>query len=163
MHTKSCSLWTAVQALFHTPRLALPLHPEGASRDNAPWVLIYSGATSVGQFAIQLARYAGYRVVTTASPKNFDLVKSLGADVVFDYRDRDVSAKIREATGDSLEYGLDTISEEKTQHASVNAFGKQGGKLIVILGVRDSAARLRSDVRVQRAYYTQLDHLPAGI
>jgi NADPH:quinone reductase-like Zn-dependent oxidoreductase len=35
-------------------------------------------------FAIQLAHIAGYKVVTTASPKNHELCKSLGADEVFD-------------------------------------------------------------------------------
>ena len=39
---------------------------------------------SVGQYAIQLAKIAGYRVVTTASPRNFELLKSYGADAVFD-------------------------------------------------------------------------------
>lgn len=146
------SLWTAIQALFHTPRLALTLRPEGASRDNAPWVLVYSGATSVGQFAIQLARYAGYRVITTASPKNFDLVKKLGADVALDYRDDNVAAMIREATGDSLEYSFNTFTEEKAQQTCANAFGKQGGKLIVFPGVPDSSVRLRSDVQLQRKY-----------
>lgn len=35
-------------------------------------------------FAIQLAKLASYKVVTTSSPHNFELVKSLGADVVID-------------------------------------------------------------------------------
>ena len=39
---------------------------------------------SVGMFAIQLAHAAGYKVVTTASPRNHELCKSLGADAVFD-------------------------------------------------------------------------------
>ncbi len=37
-------------------------------------------------FAIQLAHLAGYKVVTTASPRNLELCKSLGADAVFDVR-----------------------------------------------------------------------------
>ena len=39
-------------------------------------------------FAVQLAKLAGYKVVATASPKNFDLVKSYGADEVVDVSDR---------------------------------------------------------------------------
>lgn len=35
-------------------------------------------------FAIQLAKLAGYKVVSTSSPRNFELVKSLIADVVID-------------------------------------------------------------------------------
>lgn len=41
---------------------------------------------SVGQFAIQLAHLSGYKVATVASPHNYALVKSLGADVVYDVR-----------------------------------------------------------------------------
>lgn len=37
---------------------------------------------SVGMLAIQLAKVAGYKVITTCSPHNFDLVKALGADHV---------------------------------------------------------------------------------
>lgn len=50
-------------------------------------VLIWGGSTSVGSCAIQLAVAAGYEVVTTASPRNFDYVRQLGASEVFDYRD----------------------------------------------------------------------------
>jgi hypothetical protein len=39
----------------------------------------------VGSNAIQLATAAGYEVITTASPRNFEYVKSLGASQVFDY------------------------------------------------------------------------------
>lgn len=144
------SLWTAIQALFHTPRLALPVPAQSTPREAAPWVLIYSGATSVGQYAIQLAHYAGYRVITTTSPKNFELVKSLGADVAVDYRDREVAAEIREATSDTLQYGFDTISEEETQKVSVRAFGKNGGKLIVLSSARKEARELRPDVQITR-------------
>ncbi|XVQ89826.1 hypothetical protein ACQP2K_21145 [Microbispora siamensis] len=42
-------------------------------------VLVWGGSTSVGSNAIQLARNAGYRVVATGSPRNFDYVRSLGA------------------------------------------------------------------------------------
>lgn len=35
-------------------------------------------------FAIQLAKLTGYKVVSTSLPRNFELVKSLGADVVID-------------------------------------------------------------------------------
>ncbi|KAK8074259.1 alcohol dehydrogenase [Apiospora phragmitis] len=49
-------------------------------------LLIWGGSTSVGCNAIQLACAAGYEVVTTCSPRNFDLVKSLGTAAAFDYR-----------------------------------------------------------------------------
>ena len=45
---------------------------------------IRPSAGSVGLYAIQLAHLAGYKVVTVASPRNHALLKSLGADAVFD-------------------------------------------------------------------------------
>lgn len=42
--------------------------------------------TSVGRFAIQLAKLSGLKVATTASRKNWDRLKELGADLVVDYK-----------------------------------------------------------------------------
>jgi len=49
-------------------------------------VLIHAGAGGVGTFAIQLAKHLGATVTTTASARNHDLVRSLGADVIVDYK-----------------------------------------------------------------------------
>jgi NADPH:quinone reductase-like Zn-dependent oxidoreductase len=49
-------------------------------------VLVHGGAGGVGQFALQLARRAGARVLSTASPANHELLRHLGADEVLDYR-----------------------------------------------------------------------------
>jgi NADPH:quinone reductase-like Zn-dependent oxidoreductase len=135
--------------MFHPNNLGLVGYPEKVSTDNAPWFLVFSGATSVGMFAIQLAHLSGYRVVTTASPKNFDLVKSLGADAVVDYRDADVSHKIKEITGNTLSHALDTFATTETQEASVKAFGPGKGKLITILPAQASARALRDDIEVK--------------
>jgi NADPH:quinone reductase-like Zn-dependent oxidoreductase len=47
-------------------------------------VFVWGGASSVGGNAIQSARAAGLEVLTTASGRNFEYVKKLGASVVFD-------------------------------------------------------------------------------
>lgn len=100
--------FTAVQALFlrleltePTPEKSLPL------KSNGEWVLVWSGASSVGQYAVQLLHLAGYKVVTTASESNWSLLKSYGADALFDYKDEKVSEKIKELTGDSLKFAID--------------------------------------------------------
>jgi NADPH:quinone reductase-like Zn-dependent oxidoreductase len=49
-------------------------------------VLIHAGSGGVGTFAIQLAKHLGAIVTTTASERNHALVRSLGADVVVDYK-----------------------------------------------------------------------------
>lgn len=54
-------------------------------------VLIHAGAGGVGIMAVQLAHHAGAYVIATASGKNIDLVKSLGAYEVLDYRTADLT------------------------------------------------------------------------
>lgn len=74
------------------------------------YILIWGGATSVGQYGIQILKAAGYKPVVTASPKNFDYLTSLGAHKLFDYRDPDVVSKIRDFVGPNLVHVFDTIS-----------------------------------------------------
>ena len=78
-------LSTAACALFQTDQLGLQ-HPSSSPVPTGQTVLVWGGSTSVGSNAIQLAVAAGYDVVTTASPANFDYVRSLGASEVVDYR-----------------------------------------------------------------------------
>ena len=49
-------------------------------------------------------------VLTTASPRNFDFLKSLGADEVFDYNNPACAEKIRDYTKNDLHHVLDCIS-----------------------------------------------------
>lgn len=49
-------------------------------------ILIHAGSGGVGTFAIQLAKRMGAFVATTASDKGYELVKSLGADLIINYK-----------------------------------------------------------------------------
>ena len=86
-------LSTAATALFEPDCLALD-RPSASPRSTAKTVLVWGGSTSVGSNAIQLAVAAGYDVITTASPRNFDYVKRLGARLVFDYASKSTGADI---------------------------------------------------------------------
>ncbi|KAI9898810.1 hypothetical protein N3K66_005271 [Trichothecium roseum] len=86
-------LSVAVKALFHPDYLALDL-PTLQHEPKDKTVLIWGGSTSVGCNVIQLAKAAGYEVITTASPGNFEYVKKLGADQVFDYNAPDVKNQL---------------------------------------------------------------------
>ena len=80
-----------------------------------------------------MAKLVGFKVATTASPNKHTLVKSLGAEVVFDYRDEDVSEKLKSATNGKIVYGLDTIALSDSTAKCQNAFGDDGGHLILLL------------------------------
>ncbi len=75
---------TASCGLFQTDQLGLN-HPTAEATPTGQTVLVWGGSTSVGSNAIQLARAAGYEVITTCSPANFDYVTPLGAAQAFDY------------------------------------------------------------------------------
>jgi NADPH:quinone reductase-like Zn-dependent oxidoreductase len=51
-------------------------------------VFVSGGAGGVGTLAIQLAVHMGAKVATTASPRGEELVRSLGAETVIDYREQ---------------------------------------------------------------------------
>lgn len=57
-------------------------------------LLIEAGAGAVGQFAIQIAKERGADVYTTTAKCNHKLVKSLGADIAFDYQDKKLCQKM---------------------------------------------------------------------
>ncbi|KAI0796322.1 GroES-like protein [Irpex lacteus] len=145
--TFGCALWTAVQALFHPKRLNLLTPPNKVEDDH--WVFVYGGSSSVGLFAVQLLHLAGYRVVTVASPKNWELLKSLGADAIFDYKDPEAVNKIRELTKDSLHAVLDTISIAESQVFCVKTLGPGAGKVVILRPIEPAAQALRSDVTIQ--------------
>lgn len=88
---------TAACALFQPRHLGLSM-PSRTARtareDERGVVVVWGGSTSVGMNAVQLARAAGYDVVSTASPRNADTVRALGADVVVDHRDPDAAAQL---------------------------------------------------------------------
>ncbi|MBV1686294.1 NADP-dependent oxidoreductase [Novosphingobium sp. G106] len=62
---------------------------ERANLKRGQKVLIHAGSGGVGIFAIQLAKHLGATVATTASTTNAALVKSLGADILIDYKKQD--------------------------------------------------------------------------
>ena len=80
---------TAACGLFEKDHLALQ-HPSIPPRPTGKTLLVWGGSTSVGSNAIQLAVAAGYEVFATASPRNFDYLKSLGASRTFDYHSKTV-------------------------------------------------------------------------
>ncbi|KAA1476158.1 GroES-like protein [Dentipellis sp. KUC8613] len=96
--------------------------------------LVWGGSSSVGQFAIQFARIAGYKVITTASPKNHTLVKGLGAAVAIDYRAPDVVQQIIAASGrGGVDCVFDAITEGNSTELASKTLRKDGPKKLALV------------------------------
>ncbi|CAH0191527.1 NADP-dependent oxidoreductase [Chryseobacterium sp. Bi04] len=100
---------------------------ENANLKKGQKVFIQAGSGGVGTIAIQLAKYFGATVATTASTKSFELLKSLGADVVIDYKTQDFETMLKD-------YDVVLNSQDnKTLEKSISIL-KPGGKVISISG-----------------------------
>jgi len=93
-------------------------------------VLIHAGSGGVGTIAIQLAKQLGAHVATTTSTANVALVKSLGAEIVVDYKKDDFEKLLR---------GYDVVLNSLGKDALEKSLAvlKPGGKLISISGPPD--------------------------
>lgn len=74
----------------------------------------------------------------------------MGASVVFDYSDPEVSRKIREYTNNRLALAVDCISdpEKGTPQLVTESFGPQGGRLSTVLPFDAESLKLRKDVKI---------------
>jgi NADPH:quinone reductase-like Zn-dependent oxidoreductase len=80
-------------------------------------VFIPAGSGGIGTFAIQLAKHLGANVGTTTSTANVELVRSLGADEVIDYKKQEFERSLRgydvvlgTTKGDGLEKALQIVN-----------------------------------------------------
>ncbi|KAL1966327.1 hypothetical protein VTN77DRAFT_4680 [Rasamsonia byssochlamydoides] len=107
--------------------MGLPATPEKPA-EKPFYFLVNGGATATGTMAIQILRHCGVTPIATCSPKNFDLVKSYGAEQVFDYHSTTCADEIRKYTRNSLKYALDAITTPATMLLCCSALGRTGGK-----------------------------------
>jgi NADPH:quinone reductase-like Zn-dependent oxidoreductase len=114
-------------------------------------VLIHAAAGGVGHFAVQFSKWKGARVIGTASGRNEEFVKKLGADTVIDY-----TVKKFEDEGSGVDCVLDTQGGE-VLNRSLRVL-KKGGIVVSTLsepsaedlakyGVRASHIIARADSR----------------
>ncbi|MCX5540088.1 NADP-dependent oxidoreductase [Paraburkholderia sp. CNPSo 3076] len=100
-------------------------------------VFIPAGSGGIGTFAIQLAKHFGARVGTTTSTGNVQLVTSLGADEVVDYKKQEFEKVLR---------GYDVVLGTIRGDAIEKSIGilKPGSKIVSLIGPLDAAfARAR--------------------
>lgn len=136
---------TASCGLFQKEYLALQFPSTPPKPATGQTVLIFGGSTSVGSNAIQLAVAAGYEVLTTASPKNFDYVKKLGASHVFDYHSKSIAADLIEALREKTSAGALAIGEGAA-NICAEVLNKSSGKKFVAMASRPSGKEMPSGV-----------------
>jgi NADPH:quinone reductase-like Zn-dependent oxidoreductase len=105
-------------------------------------VLVHGGAGGVGVFAVQLAHWRGARVTATASTRNVDFVRRLGADEVVDYRTtryekvvRDIDVVFDAVGGETLDRSWDVL--------------RSGGRLVTIAAQSEAM----NDPRARDAFF----------
>ncbi|MGW9124149.1 NADP-dependent oxidoreductase [Paenibacillus chitinolyticus] len=91
-------------------------------------ILIHAGSGGVGTFAIQLAKLMGAYVATTASEKGYELVKSLGADLIINYKKENFEEMLT---------GYDAVFDTLGGEALEKSFRilKPGGQIVSISGM----------------------------
>jgi len=106
---------TAWQALF-----------DGAKLSAGQTILIHGAAGGVGSFAVQFAKLKGARVIGTASERNHDFLKSLGADETIDY----TTTKFEDVV-----HGVDAVLDTITGETADRSFQviKKGGVYVSVL------------------------------
>lgn len=115
--TLGVGVTTCGQALYQL--FNLPLPPAAASEPQQI-ILIGGGSTATAVLGIQYARLSGLRVIATASPYNFDYLKSLGVELLLDYHEptEELVKKIRAVVGDELTMAWDCSPNEKFQQVA---------------------------------------------
>lgn len=88
-------------------------------------VVIYGASGSVGSYAIQIAKAQEATVVAVCSSSNFDMVQSLGADQVIDYREEDYSM-----LDDQFDIVFDAVG--KTSKSKAKKILKQDGHFVSV-------------------------------
>lgn len=135
-------------ALYQTLKIPFPSLRFGNPKPMGPAILIYGGATATGLFALQFARLSGCRVLSTCSPRNFQLVKALGAHEVFDYHNSEAcAAAIRTATQNNLLYAFDCVSTGSSLQICADALTSRSGVAVYTGALPISDMFPRQDVQ----------------
>jgi len=112
---------TAWQALF-----------DHAHLQKGEKIVIHAAAGGVGLFAVQLANWKGAYVIGTASERNIDFLKSIGADEVIDYTKYNLTEKVQ-----NVDAVLDTVGTAEVQEESFKALKPRGNYVSITAGPRE--------------------------
>ncbi|KAK7442462.1 hypothetical protein VKT23_016059 [Stygiomarasmius scandens] len=130
---------TAAIGLFANEPIGSGLNPtfaQNVKELNGKTALVIGGSTSVGQYVIQLLRYAGFsNIIVYASAHHFSYIKDLGATATIDRKTvsfSDLPAAVKKLTSTPVEVVFDTFSADGSQQAGYNILA-DGGKMVITL------------------------------
>lgn len=118
-------------------------------------VLIHGGGGGVGSFAIQIAKAAGAYVYTTCGSYDFEIVKSIGADKVIDYRQENfIDIMMRETKGRGIDVTFSTVMGDVLAKSLLVT--KTDGRAVTVTGVQgDFNSAIFKNITV---HFVHLDH-----
>ncbi|KAI8657989.1 PKS-ER domain-containing protein [Fusarium keratoplasticum] len=124
--------------------LPAPWDKGGDSVGKGKAVVILGGSSSVGQYAVQLARLSGFeRIVTNASPAHHEHLTTLGAHAVLDRTNTSLEDYVSTIGDYPLEFVFDTIGARVTQKLGVKILQslKVEGSRVATVSQADSEAK----------------------
>lgn len=123
--TVPMSVETAWQALF----IHAGLEFKAGSGAKGKRVFVTAASGGVGTWVVQLAKWAGAKVVATCGPKNIESVKAVGADEVLDYTSTNIKEWANEE-GKKVDLVIDCIGRKSLEDAWWTI--KNGGQIVSI-------------------------------
>lgn len=136
--------------------LTAPWAEGGEQAGKGKGVVILGGSSSVGQYAVQLAKISGFdKIVTNASARHIDHLKALGADVVLDRSSQNGEEDFKAALGGvPLAFVFDAISEKDTQVLGVKVLAAtktENSHVVTVQGVNAEASELGQSLEPKAA------------
>lgn len=122
-----------------------PKPPDWFPSHGCDKILIWGGASSVGQYALQILSYYGYtNLLTTASESHTEYLLSLGAKYVYDYKNPDIVLKIQRALGCCNHQGVDACPSDCSPQIPfvLDCIGSKEGSLKYIARLANKGAKL---------------------
>ncbi|WP_406299853.1 NADPH:quinone reductase [Embleya sp. NBC_00888] len=129
--------YTAVAMLHPAATAHLALFAHGGLRAGDT-VLIAGAAGNVGGALVTLAAEAGARILATASARDARYCRELGAEIVCDYRDPDLTRHLAEAAPNGVDLYLDT-SGRNDLAAAVDLLARRG-RIVLLAGAGSGTA-----------------------
>jgi NADPH2:quinone reductase len=115
--------------------------------------LLFHGAGGVGQFAIQIAKAAGARVIVSQSPATESISRDLGADVVLNYKTDDFVKRVKEETGRGADAVFDFVGGDLIER-SIPATRSRGRMVSILTAQGDLTPAMPRNLIIHLVFLT---------